>query len=103
VLTAAHAPTPVASAVLIGVDLDPNFRVTGSLSTIFWLTALRHEGIESTARSVLNLDVVVTLPPYGKTARTRVREPLLFAAFAVNPIVGYPRHSGIPLPQDRLH
>jgi arsenical pump membrane protein len=61
-LTAAHAPTPVASAVLIGVDLGPNFSVTGSLATILWLTALRRDGIEVTAWSFLKLGVVVTLP-----------------------------------------
>ncbi|MFM0229669.1 arsenic transporter [Paraburkholderia sediminicola] len=61
-LTAAHAPTPVASAVLIGVDLGPNFSVTGSLATILWLTALRRDGIEVTAWSFLKLGAVVTLP-----------------------------------------
>jgi arsenical pump membrane protein len=61
-LTAAHAPTPVASAVLIGVDLGPNFSVTGSLATILWLTALRRDGIEVTAWSFLKLGIVVTVP-----------------------------------------
>lgn len=61
-LTAAHAPTPVASAVLIGVDLGPNFSVTGSLATILWLTALRRDGIEVTAWVFLKLGAVVTLP-----------------------------------------
>jgi arsenical pump membrane protein len=61
-LTAAHAPTHIASAVLIGVDLGPNFSVTGSLATILWLTALRRDGIEVTAGSFLRLGVVVTLP-----------------------------------------
>jgi arsenical pump membrane protein len=61
-LTAAHAPIPVASAVLVGVDLGPNFSVTGSLATILWLTALRRDGIEVTSWSFLKLGVVVTLP-----------------------------------------
>ena len=61
-LTAAHAPTPIASAVLIGVDLGPNFSVTGSLATILWLTALRRNGIEVSAWTFLKLGVVVTLP-----------------------------------------
>jgi arsenical pump membrane protein len=61
-LTAAHAPTPIASAVLIGVDLGPNFSVTGSLATILWLTALRRDGIEVSAWTFLKLGVVVTLP-----------------------------------------
>jgi arsenical pump membrane protein len=61
-LTVAHVPTPIASAVLVGVDLGPNFSVTGSLATILWLTALRRDGIEVTAWSFLKLGVVVTLP-----------------------------------------
>ncbi len=61
-LAAAHAPTSVASAVLIGVDLGPNLSVTGSLATILWLTALRRDGIEITAWSFLKLGIVVTLP-----------------------------------------
>jgi arsenical pump membrane protein len=61
-LTAAHTPTPIASAVLVGVDLGPNFSVTGSLATILWLTALRRDGIEVSALSFLKLGVVVTLP-----------------------------------------
>jgi len=64
-LTAAHAPTSIASAVLIGVDLGPNFSVTGSLATILWLTALRRDGIEVTAWSFLKLGIVVTLPALG--------------------------------------
>jgi len=61
-LMVAHAPIPIASAVLVGVDLGPNFSVTGSLATILWLTALRRDGIEVTAWSFLKLGVVVTLP-----------------------------------------
>jgi arsenical pump membrane protein len=61
-LTVAHAPVPIASAILVGVDLGPNFSVTGSLATILWLTALRRDSIEVTAWSFLKLGVVVTLP-----------------------------------------
>jgi arsenical pump membrane protein len=61
-LTAAHASTPIGSAVLVGVDLGPNFSVTGSLATILWLTALRRDGIEVSAWTFLKLGVVVTLP-----------------------------------------
>jgi arsenical pump membrane protein len=61
-LTVAHAPVAIGSAVLVGVDLGPNFSVTGSLATILWLTALRRDGIEVTAWSFLKLGVVVTLP-----------------------------------------
>jgi arsenical pump membrane protein len=41
----AQAPQDVTSAVLIGVDLEPNLLVTGSLATILWLTALRREDL----------------------------------------------------------
>jgi arsenical pump membrane protein len=61
-LSAAHASTPIASAVLIGVDLGPNFSVTGSLATILWLTVLRRDGIVVSASSFFKLGVVVTLP-----------------------------------------
>jgi arsenical pump membrane protein len=43
-LRAAHAIGPLRNAVLIGVDLGPNLSVTGSLATIRWLIAIRHEG-----------------------------------------------------------
>lgn len=61
-LVTAHAPTQVASAVLIGVDLGPNLSVTGSLATILWLHALRRSGIDVSALSFLKLGIVVTLP-----------------------------------------
>ena len=41
-----HVQGLVANAVLIGVDLDPNLSVTGSLATLLWLMALRKEKIE---------------------------------------------------------
>lgn len=43
---AAGATGTLRSAVLIGVDLGPNFSVTGSLATILWLIAIRREGQE---------------------------------------------------------
>lgn len=61
-LATAHAPTQVASAVLIGVDLGPNLSITGSLATILWLNALRRHGVEVSALSFLKLGIVVTLP-----------------------------------------
>jgi len=61
-LATAHAPTQVASAVLIGVDLGPNLSITGSLATILWLNALRRHGVEVSAMTFLKLGIVVTLP-----------------------------------------
>lgn len=43
---ASHTTTPLASAVLIGVDLGPNLSITGSLATILWLIALRREQVD---------------------------------------------------------
>jgi arsenical pump membrane protein len=45
-LQAAHAPSLIANAVLIGVDLGPNLSITGSLATILWLIALRKEKLD---------------------------------------------------------
>ena len=55
-------PSPVANALLIGVDLGPNLSVTGSLATILWLVALRREGHHVSAWRFLRLGVIVTLP-----------------------------------------
>ncbi|MBO0663885.1 arsenic transporter [Jiella sp. MQZ9-1] len=62
VVDAAHVPTAITSAVLIGIDLGPNISVTGSLATILWLLALRREGIEYGALRFLKVGLVVTLP-----------------------------------------
>jgi len=43
-LAAAHVPKIVTDCVLIGVNLGPNFSITGSLATILWLAAIRREG-----------------------------------------------------------
>jgi arsenical pump membrane protein len=62
VVTPAHPPTVVTSALLIGVDLGPNLSVTGSLATILWLIALRREGESCTAIEFLKIGVIV-MPP----------------------------------------
>ena len=58
----AHASRSVVDALLIGVDLGPNFSVTGSLATILWLTAVRREGYRISGWRFLKLGVVVTPP-----------------------------------------
>ena len=55
-----HLPAPVMSAILIGVDLGPNFSVTGSLATVLWLVALRREKIEVGGWRFLKLGLLVT-------------------------------------------
>jgi arsenical pump membrane protein len=57
-----HLPTPILSAMLIGVDLGPNLSVTGSLATILWLVALRREALNVTAWHFLRLGLLVTPP-----------------------------------------
>ncbi|MBV9078330.1 MAG: arsenic transporter, partial [Methylobacteriaceae bacterium] len=59
---AADAPRLVAGGVLIGIDLGPNFSVTGSLATILWLGALRREGLDVSAWRFLKLGALV-MPP----------------------------------------
>jgi len=57
-----HLPASVVAAILIGVDLGPNFSVTGSLATILWLVALRRQRIEVTAWRFLAIGALVTPP-----------------------------------------
>jgi arsenical pump membrane protein len=58
----ADVPDQVTRAVLIGVDLDPNLSVTGSLATILWLTALRREGQTVGSFAFLKLGALI-MPP----------------------------------------
>jgi arsenical pump membrane protein len=60
--TAANLPHQVVGALLIGADLGPNLSVTGSLTTILWLAALRREGQEMSARKFLGIGMVF-MPP----------------------------------------
>jgi arsenical pump membrane protein len=58
----AQGPESVTRAILIGVDIGPNFSVTGSLATILWLTALRREKLNVGAWTFLKLGALV-MPP----------------------------------------
>jgi arsenical pump membrane protein len=58
VLATAHVKGLIANAVLIGVDLGPNFSVTGSLATILWLLALRKEKLNVTFWGFLQVGVI---------------------------------------------
>jgi len=62
IVHAAHVPSQVVGAVLIGLDLGPNLSVTGSLATMLWLVALRREGEDVGPWQFLRLGVVV-MPP----------------------------------------
>ena len=54
--------TLIRNALVVGVDLGPNFSVTGSLATILWLIALRREGEHVSAWQFLKLGLLVTPP-----------------------------------------
>ncbi|NIE65207.1 arsenic transporter [Burkholderia sp. Ax-1719] len=58
----AHSPERVIDALLIGVDLGPNFSITGSLATILWLTAVRREGEEVSFMQFFRIGFIVMLP-----------------------------------------
>jgi arsenical pump membrane protein len=58
-LHASAAPSHLANAMLVGIDLGPNLSVTGSLATILWLIALRRETLKVSAWSFLKVGVIV--------------------------------------------
>lgn len=55
-------------AALVGVDLGPNLCVTGSLSTLLWLIAVRREGLDISAGSFSRIGLRVGLPVLALTA-----------------------------------
>ncbi len=61
-VTAAQVTGPLRDAVLVGIDLGPNFSVTGSLATILWLIAIRREGQHVGFWTFLKWGAIVTPP-----------------------------------------
>ncbi len=57
-----HVPRLLRYALVVGVDLGPNFSITGSLATILWLIAIRREGETIGFWQFLRLGVVITTP-----------------------------------------
>lgn len=57
-----HLDRSVRDALVIGIDLGPNFSVTGSLATLLWLVALRREGENVSARTFLKVGLLVAPP-----------------------------------------
>lgn len=57
-----HVAQGIRNALVIGVDLGPNFSITGSLATILWLIALRREGEHVTFFQFLRYGLLVTTP-----------------------------------------
>jgi arsenical pump membrane protein len=62
VMAGDQVPLHIAGAALMGVDLGPNLSITGSLSTLLWLAALRREGRDIGAWHFLRLGTVVMFP-----------------------------------------
>jgi arsenical pump membrane protein len=58
----AKPPQAVTDAILIGVDLGPNFSVSGSLATILWLLVIRREGEHVGYWKFLKTGLLVTPP-----------------------------------------
>ena len=73
VATGAHLPPSVTNALLIGVDLGPNLSVTGSLSTILWLVAIRRDGEDISAWRFLRVGVFVMVPALVLALATSIR------------------------------
>lgn len=57
-----HVAQLIRNALVVGVDLGPNFSVTGSLATILWLIALRREGEHVSFLNFFRYGLVITIP-----------------------------------------
>jgi arsenical pump membrane protein len=57
-----HVAQFLRNALVIGIDLGPNFSVTGSLATILWLIALRREGERVGFLTFLKYGIAVNSP-----------------------------------------
>lgn len=54
--------TGLQDALLIGVDLGPNFTLSGSLATVLWLIILRRNGLDMSYWRFMRFGVALTLP-----------------------------------------
>ncbi len=54
--------TALQDALLIGVDLGPNFTLSGSLATVLWLIILRRNGLDMSYWRFMRFGVALTLP-----------------------------------------
>lgn len=57
-----HIPRLLRHALVVGIDLGPNFSITGSLATILWLIAIRREGEMVGFWQFLRLGLMITTP-----------------------------------------
>jgi arsenical pump membrane protein len=65
---AAHPPATLNAAALIGVNVGPNFSVTGSLATVLWLAILRRAGLQISALRFAAVGAVATPLALGAAA-----------------------------------
>jgi arsenical pump membrane protein len=59
---AAHPPSALSAAALVGVNAGPNFTVNGSLATFLWLAILRRAGVRITPLRFAAVGCIVTPP-----------------------------------------
>ncbi len=57
-----HVSQVIRNALVVGVDLGPNFSITGSLATILWLIALRREGVHVSFFDFFRYGLLITTP-----------------------------------------
>ena len=52
-------------AVVIAIDLGPNFALSGSLATLLWAQMLRKHGMRASAREFARIGIACTLPAFA--------------------------------------
>ena len=61
-LSSAGAAAGVHRALVIAIDLGPNFALSGSLATLLWAQMLRKHGMRASAREFARIGIACTLP-----------------------------------------
>ena len=59
---AAHPPSALSAAALVGINVGPNLTVNGSLATLLWLAVLRRAGVSIGPLRFAAVGLVVTPP-----------------------------------------
>ena len=57
---AAHPPSSLSAAALVGVNVGPNLTVNGSLATLLWLAILRRNGVPMSGAAFAKIGIVAT-------------------------------------------
>ena len=61
-LSSAGAAAGVHRALVVAIDLGPNFALSGSLATLLWAQMLRKHGMRASAREFARIGIACTLP-----------------------------------------